>query len=399
MIHAHHRRITEEGQRPIRVSEVRPFLPAAHDLLIDPRPRGGFVVIDRNRSRIGHVARTMPHCRDIKGYSGPTDVLMVCDAADKLLGIAIRHSYDTPSHVRDVVADYLFMEGWQGFSWDQIAEQMDLQRHQIHVVSGATRTSEAVARSIVRRAQLGVRTEAPGPAFVFSWHDAALVLLAGAALSLAFLKKPWLQRRKTWVHLAMVLYLGLLSGDLLAQSLLISWLEHGIPWSTLPGLALLGALAFLVPWSTGHPVYCTHICPHGHAQRWLMKAIPAGRKLALGPDERWSFSALPGSLLLLVLTATFLNLPLDLAGLEPFDAWALRGAGIATLLVAGASLLFAAFVPMGYCRYGCPTGFLLELVRRDRAGWRRRDLWLAALLLLTAILFFGYDVLRQWLLE
>jgi NosR/NirI family transcriptional regulator, nitrous oxide reductase regulator len=341
----------------------------------------------------------MPHCKDIRGYSGPSDVLMVSDAADKLVGVAIRHSYDTPSHVKDVTSDYLFMEGWNGFSWEQIAEREKLHQHSVHVVSGATRTSEAVARSIVRRAQLGVRAPEAGPWFTFRWHDAALVLLTACALGLAFLKKPWIQRRRTWIHAVMVLYLGLLSSDLLAQSLLVSWVKHGIPWRTLPGLVLLAALAFAIPWSTGHPVYCTHICPHGHSQRWLMKLVPLRRRLKLGPDEKWSFTVFPGALLLLVLLVTFLGLPIDLSGIEPFDAWAIRGAGIATLLVAGASLLFAAFVPMGYCRYGCPTDFLLDLVRRDRAGFRRRDLWFLALLLLSAVLFFGYDTLKPWLLE
>ena len=397
LIHAHHLRVTAEGQDPIRVSEVRAFLPEAHDLLIDARPRGGFVVIDQKRNRIGHVARTMPHCRDIKGYSGPTDVLLVSDATDKLLGVAIRHSYDTPSHVKDVTSDYLFMEGWKGFTWEQIAERMDLNRNGVHVVSGATRTSEAVAKSIVRRAQLGVRVQSSLPAFAFRWHDAALLLLSGFGLGLAFLKKPWIQKRKAWIHGAMVLYLGLLSGDLLAQSLLVSWMQHGIPWRTLPGLVLLATVAFAVPWATGHPVYCTHICPHGHAQRWLMKLIPAPRKLKLGPDEKWSFSLLPGLLLLVVLLVTFLELPLDLSGFEPFDAWAIRSAGVATLLVAAASLLFAAFVPMGYCRFGCPTGFLLELGRRERDGFCRKDLWLLALLLMASLLFLGSDFLNSTL--
>lgn len=399
MIHAHHQRVMKEGQDPIRVSEARAFLPAAHDLVIDGRPRGGFVVVDRSRTPIGHVARTMPQCRNIKGYSGPTDALMVSDANGKLVGIAIRHSYDTPSHVDDVTSDYLFMEGWNGLTWEQIAERQGLQRQGIQVVSGATRTSEAVAKSIAFRAQEALGAPPPGPDFAFRWHDAALVLFTSFALALAFVKKPWIQRRKAWIHLAMVLYLGLLSSDLLAQSLLVHWMEHGIPWRTAPGLVLLASVAFAIPWSTGHPVYCTHVCPHGHAQRWLMKLVPARRKLAIGPDEKWGFSALPGALLVVVLLVSFLKLPLDLAGMEPFDAWAIRGAGMATLLVAGASLLFAAFVPMGYCRYGCPTGLLLDLARRDRAGFCRRDLWLLLFLVLSAILYFGYDALKPWLLE
>ena len=87
---------------------------------------------------------------------------------------------------------------------------------------------------------------------------------------------------------------------------------------------------------------------------------------------RW----LPGLLLAMVLVITILLLPMDLAHLEPFDAYSLRAAGAATLAIAVLGLAASLFVPMAYCRYGCPTGALLEFVRAhgpsDRFG--RRDL-------------------------
>jgi NosR/NirI family transcriptional regulator, nitrous oxide reductase regulator len=75
-----------------------------------------------------------------------------------------------------------------------------------------------------------------------------------------------------------------------------------------------------------------------------------------------------------VLAVTFLVLPVDLANVEPFDAYLLTSAGIATITIAVLSLIAACFVPMAYCHYGCPTGALLNFVRRhgvnDRFGRR-----------------------------
>ncbi len=395
MIHAHSIRVSAQGARPIRISEVREFLPEAHDLTVDgTSARGGFHVVDQRRARIGYAVRTMPFSRNVRGYSGPSDVLMVFDADAKLAGLAIRHSYDTPSHVEDVAKDYRFMERWNGQTWAELAGQT-----KIHGVSGATRTSEAVAKSVKFRAGAGLGQK-PGNAGISTFsprfHDAALVLLAGAGIALAFWRKPALQRRKTWIHAAMVVYLGVLSGDLLAQSLLTGWMERGLPWREVPGLVILAAAAFAVPWATGHPVYCTHICPHGHLQRWLMKLIPAS-KLRLHRDVRWSLAALPGLLLTTVLVVVFLRLPIDLAGIEPFDAWLIRGAGVATIAVAVVSLIFSAFVPMGYCRFGCPTGLLLNLVKKEPGGFHRRDFWLLALLLLAVWLYFGAEIWKPWL--
>lgn len=387
LLHQHSLRITTDGQRPIRLSEVRAFLPEAHRLSLNSAPNGGLRVLDSNRNLVGFANRTMPHCRDIKGYSGPSDMLLVFDAGEQLRGISFRHSYDTPSHVEDVNRDYLFMEQWNGKSREEIADQWGENMTTFAIVSGASRTSEAVIRSITLRAGVGDRETPPIDSFVFRWQDAMLIVCVALGLMLSFVRQPWLQRRKFWIHLLMVIYIGLISADLIAQSLVVSWVEHGVPWNTLPGLVILVAAAFLIPWSTGKPVYCTHVCPHGHAQRWLMKVIPAKRRPKLGTDEKWSFSAYPGLLLATVLLVAFLKLPIDLAGLEPFDAWTIKGVGIATVSVAIIGLFFSLFIPMGYCRYGCPTGFMLELVRRDKQGFSRRDIWLGALTLISAALY------------
>lgn len=405
LVHAHHGRVTASGSDPIRLSEVRAFLPEAHTLRFEPR-RSAHTVLNPERAPIGSVARTMPFCRAINGYSGPSDVLLAFDPDDQLLGIQIRHSYDTPSHVKDVVGDYTFMEQWNGFTWDKISTLHDLPANNIYGVSGATRTSEAVAKSLAARTAVHASgagansVSAIARSFSFRWQDAALIALAVAGLALVFLKKKrWLQKRRVWIHIVMVLYLGLISGDLLAQSLLFSWSTHGVPWNTLVGLVILALVAFATPWGTGRRVYCTEICPHGHLQRWLGKLVPNRFKLRLAHDEKWSFRVLPGLLLAVILIIVFLRLPLDLAGFEAFDAWAIRGAGIATITVCAVGLVYSMFVPMGYCRHACPTGFLLDLVKRERAGFVKRDFWLLGLLALAAALYLGYTPVRDWLLS
>lgn len=397
LIHVHHLRVASEGDEPIRMSEVREWLPDAHQLRFDAGPRRGFQVVDPQRKPIGYVARTMPDCREINGYSGPSDVLAVFDDTDALLGIHIRQSYDTPSHVKDVAEDYTFMEQWNGFSWDKIAGLGDLSASGIYGVSGASRTSEAVGRGLaLRMAESDVETAV---SFKPRWQDLALLLVACTGLILVFLKKGWVQKRKTWLHILMVVYLGIVSGDLLAQSLTVSWATHGIPWQNLPGLVVLALVALLTPWSTGQRVYCTQICPHGHIQRWLVKVLPSRFTVKLGHEEKWSFRALPGLLLVSILIITFLKLPLDLAGFEAFDAWSIKGAGVATLSVFAVGLIYSLFVPMGYCRHGCPTGFLLDLVKRERAGFVKRDLWLLALLVLAVALYVSSPQLKLWLIS
>jgi polyferredoxin len=72
-----------------------------------------------------------------------------------------------------------------------------------------------------------------------------------------------------------------------------------------------------------------------------------------------TFEAVPFALLALAVCAVLRGWPLDLADIEPFDAWVWRAAGLATLIVAVVGLVGSLFIPQAYCRYGCPTGALL----------------------------------------
>ena len=81
-------------------------------------------------------------------------------------------------------------------------------------------------------------------------------------------------------------------------------------------------------------------------------------------------------------------LPFSLVDIEPFDAWVFYVAGWATITIAVIGLVASLFVPMAYCRYGCPTGAVLGYLRfhsrSDR--WTRRD-WVAlGLVLFAAVL-------------
>lgn len=401
LVRAHHLRISIQGDRPITVSEVQVFLPTAHRLSPDSSPKAGLWVLSQEGNSIGYVVRTMPRSRDIVGYSGPTDALIVSDANFKVIGVAIRQSYDTPSHVEDVTLDYFFMESWNDKSWDQIAEMSDLEKSGIYGVSGATRTSEALALSVSRRLDLGKPTRQSTQSWHIAWQDACLLLIVFGGLAFAFVKTPKLHRYRWLWSLAVFIGLGFILGDLLALALFRGWAESGVPWRMAPGLALLGISAFLVPWATRQPVYCQFICPHGHAQRWLMKLLPARYSLPPGIDLKWSLKWVAPALLFLALLTTFLKLPIDLAGLEPFDAYLIQMAGKASIVVAIGSLVVSLFIPMAYCNYGCPTGWLLGFVRR-RGGKNRTDSQdVVGLLLLVAALalYFFHNPIHSWMVS
>lgn len=405
--HHHDRERIESG---IRVDEVRPFLPAAHDFRLDTSEKQRLIIINRDRNEIGYALRTSPVGDFIRGYSGPTDTLVVMDARGRIVGLRIRSSADTKEHVRSVAQDEYFMKFWNDKTWEEMAGS-DPKSLGVEGVSGASLTSMAMANALHHRFKKGMPNSADiaGPPIRFGWHDAALVAVIATALLFSFThlrSKVWARRA---FQVVLIGYVGFWNGQLLAQSLAAGWAVNGIAWRMAPALALLAAAALAVPWVSRRAVYCSQICPHGAAQELLGRVKKKKWKVppALDAALRW----IPPALILLVVAVAMWQFPgqarsavrepvFELAGIEPFDAYLvfIGKVGLGTVVVAIAGLIISIFVPMAYCKYGCPTGLVLNFVRsHGRADhFGRRDIGAALLLALSIGLYSAFGLVAEW---
>jgi len=386
-----------QGDSPVTAAEIVSLLPGAASLRPDDSVRDGLFVLDREGRELGYVVRTQPACRDIIGYAGTTDALVVLDRDWKILGLKIHSSEETESYIKDITLDRRFLKKWNGLTWDAAAA-LDLKAAGIEGVSGSTMTSMAIAQSVKARLQLSRDQLAERVPLRFAWRDYALFAVIAAAGLMAFGPPAVRHRWKRPYQWALIVYIGLIAGDLLAQKLLVGWTRSGIPWTTAPGLVLLAAAALLVPLATGKPLYCHHICPHGAAQELLSHYRPARFQITLSASVIRGLEYLPFALVFFTLTVALLALPFDLAGLEPFAAYVVRSAGVATLAVAAVGLIASFFVPQAYCRFGCPTGALLNFVRTrgPTDHFSRRDFAALALVALAVVLHMHHLTVLRW---
>lgn len=397
--HAVHLRVS--GLTPLSVEEVRAVLPEAAELRDDPSERAGIFVHDAKGTQIGYAVRTAPLSDSIVGYRGSTDSLIVLDPGLRVLGVRVRSSQDTTDHVGDVKGDpYFLKKTWKGKPWDAVAAKTPEQAG-IEGVAGATMTSLAVAEGVQRRLLAWqAETDSARPVR-WQFHDFGIVAVTLAALVLAFTGthgRPWLRRG---FQVLVIAYVGFITGDLLAQSLIVGWAQNGAPWRSAPGLVLLLAASLAVPWATGKALYCQHLCPHGAAQELLHRVAPRRWRLHIRADIDRALRWLAPGLLAVVLVIAFLQLPIDLAHLEPFDAYILKAAGWATASIAVAGLVASLFVAMAYCHYGCPTGALLNFVRSHGRSDRfsRRDIAAALLVVLAWLLARYYLPIHAWMVS
>ncbi len=337
---------------------------------------------------LGHLARTSPTADNLIGYQGPIDSLLVFNTDLTLRTLTLRSSYENQPYAGYIPEESSFLGIFEDRSLKELSS-MDLEAEKVEGVSGATMTSMAMAEGVVKAAKKlrgsSAGSSSASVAFTPKARDLGTLLVVFFAFIVAFTRLRKRRLARILLQVVIILYLGLINGDILSQALLVGWAQNGIPWRLAPSLFLLGLAALLVPIATRKQFYCHHLCPHGAAQELLRKVSKKRWRLSL--KTRRILTVLPLLLLGFVVVAAMLHLPFSLVNLEPFDAYLFRIAGVITLTIAVVGLVVSAFVPMAYCRFGCPTGAMLNLfiLGGSRGGLAKRDYAAFALLALALL--------------
>jgi NosR/NirI family transcriptional regulator, nitrous oxide reductase regulator len=364
------------------LADVQIVFPAADRVEPDASDPAVIRVTDREAIPLGWILRTSPVADRVIGYQGPTDAIIGFDAEGRVCGVAVLASFDNEPYVGYVRDDAAFRGVYRGMTIEQVAG-LDPGETGVEGVSGATMTSQAVAEGLVRAAQARRDAEASGGAAATvvgaiaaivrgidgpQW-GALGVIAAGIVTGFTRLRGTWFGRLA--LPIAVLAYLGFGAGALLSQAQVWGWAQAGIPRGAAVLLALAVA-AIALPVTTRRNIYCSHLCAHGAAQQLIVRLVKPKRSVpaALRP---W-LAFLPWVLLALAILTAALHLPLGLVDIEPFDAYLPTVAGVAALTIFGVSLAVSCVIPMAYCRYGCPTGALLDHLRlhgrADRFTWR-----------------------------
>lgn len=369
---------------PPPMEAVRTLFPTAHTIIPAKDNPARMEVREVSGNLAGIIVRTIPDTEQLIGYQGPTETLIGL-VEDKIIGLSIGRSYDNEPYVTYVREEAYFLEFFNQKSLKELAT-MDLRAAGVEGVSGATMTSQTVAAGVQRVAAIQVEernssrpaaeTEQSLTNEDTSWWRTILTqnewtlrdygTMGVTLLGLCFGFSSW--RGNLWgqrgLRVLLIVYLGFINGDMVSQALLVGWAKAGIPWRIIGGPLVLTAAALIVPITMKRNIYCSHLCPHGAAQQWLIGRIRW--QWHPGPKLRPVLEAIPAILLGVVVVVGMGLFTWSLVDIEPFDAYVIRVAGWTTIAIALVGLLASLVTPMAYCRFGCPTGGLLNYLRRHR---------------------------------
>ena len=124
------------------VSEVQPYFgDAAKTKAIDT---AYYEVKDAKGHKLGTVLFSSPYSDGVKGFNGPTPLLIALDAEGRIKNIVLLENQETPNFAKRVVDGGLY-QAWNGLTVDEAMNK------EVDAVSGATYTSNGVKKSLVAR--------------------------------------------------------------------------------------------------------------------------------------------------------------------------------------------------------------------------------------------------------
>jgi hypothetical protein len=278
-------------------------------------------------------------------------LFVLTDSEDLVKGIILGNHYESSEYFRDLIKSG-FLAKWNGI------ERVESISHEVDVVSGATISSTAII-SGVRSALAGEKIVAGFSIFSIENLLSFLLLLL---LTIAYFKPKWLINYRTVLQVLSVVIFGFWLTRVLSLAQIFGWFSTGINWKAQLFIGVVFILSVLLPVFFGRAFYCSWVCPYGAAQELCGKA----------KFKKINFSAKTIKILrytrevvfFIIMIIFWTGFIFDVTLAEPFAAFSLTKTGYFTLGLAGLFLVISLFVPKAWCNYFCPTGYVLEWIRK-----------------------------------
>lgn len=345
----------DESLPSIELSEIHDLFPDAQQLqLLDT---SYFAVKDAENETVGSVLLSSPYSDGIKGYAGPTPLLIALDKEGKIMQVRILANRETPGFLKSVT-NAGFFESWNGLSVDE-ALQKD-----VDAVSGATYSSRGIQNSLkARLAVVSRQSVAETTDNSALWPNLCILLVVVMALVCFFIPQKTKTLRLITLLLS-ILILGFWRDAMMSLYLFYGWLTNGLSLATEWVLVLVALLAVMLPLFTGKAFYCTYLCPMGALQEMVGKACK--KKVKMSNKLVTVLLIIRKLYLLVILVLLALGIITNLVFFEPFSVFSVRSLTVFSVVFAVIILAASLFINRAWCRFLCPTGLLFDLVRRIR---------------------------------
>lgn len=317
---------------------------------------GKHIVYNSENEKEFYFILSDPQCSHIRGFGGNVPFALVVGEGDIIKNLILLDHYETQSWIDDL-NKVDFFDTWNGLKLNEAYEK------DVDAVSGATMTSEAVIRCMTVR--IGDFLEADVAETKKKSKQnlwgilASIVVLVFAAVSF-FLPKET-RKIRPLLLIASIVVLGFWQVQFLSMAAFNNWIINGLNIAGNITIFIMLVLSIILPLVFNKPFYCQYVCPYGAAQEllWKVKIL----NLNISNKVLKVLAYVKYVLLIVIVIISVFSFNISLEDFEPFSAFQFKFASTTVLIIAITMLLFSLFKNKPWCRYFCPTGALLGMLR------------------------------------
>lgn len=352
------------GQFSFSLADIQHIFPSAFHAKPSAVDSSVVFVYNNRKILLGKILCSSPYADSIIGYAGSTPLLIGLNCGDTVVGITLLKNVESPGFIRKIEKRGFFN------SWNSIPVS-EAYSKPVDAMAGATFSTSAIIKNVRIRVGNYLSNGKISPEHLpFDWANflkiaASILVILFALLSFFFTKR--LRKGRNVLLASVVVVVGFWGGSFLSAALLYGWLVDGIPWAARLVLCCIFVLAVVLPLVTGKAFYCTYLCPFGACQELAGKIIRRKFEIPIQLAKwlRWLRPTFFATVLFILL----LGYSVDLTELEPFSAFAYQTVSGVVLVLTIFFLIASLVIPKPWCRFFCPTGEFLELIRKPRKRW------------------------------
>lgn len=303
---------------------------------------------------------------NIKGFGGATPLEIHINSDNVIEKIIPLKNSESPRFFKNLEKKGLYSQ-WIGLTPENAINK------KVNTISGATMSSNAVIKTF--NASIGyaldnqiIETNDYNEYFSIKNIITILILLGGAIIPI-YIKN----RRYRYLQLIVnIVVLGLWSKTFLSLTMIVNFVSNGIDNIDILLPLILIIVAFVLPIFGKKQHYCTWICPYGASQEIIHSISPFKIKISDKLNKLLiNFQKILWSVIMAILC---IGLYYEIMEYEAFSIFIFNQADIPLMIIGFLFLILSLFIKRPYCRYVCPTGYLIKFSENNSYVCKQKKL-------------------------
>ncbi len=293
----------------------------------------------------------------IKGFAGATPLEIHINSKGNISEIKPLKNSESPRFFSSLEKNGLYTE------WIGLTPQEALEKH-VDAISGATYSSNAVIKTFNSAIEYVINNKIVSSYNIkefFSIKNIIAILVIIFSITLPLFTKNRIIR---YLQLIInILILGVWCGTFLSLSMIVNFVSNGVDNINIIIPLLLIIIAFIYPLFGKKQYYCTWVCPYGASQEIINSISPF--KINISNKTNKILKIVQKILWVIIMFIMCTGLYFDIMDYEAFTIFIYNQAYIPALIIGFTFLVLSLFVKRPYCKYICPTGYLIRFAERS----------------------------------